>query len=241
MFAKDNTAKAEIKTLSPLLGDHKNELPYIIPAENYLHTFSAHLSEKLSDNNSLPQTHTPYDVPAGYFEIFSSRMSALVHSMDVEEELSTLSPVLSQIARKLPYQAFPDGLSDKMPADMISHKKQHTIISLFTSKVVRYAVAASVLFASLTFVIKNILPVKKNDLVNIPAPVSEQQFNQLLASTDEKEIIQYLQEEGMQLNQYEIETMVDPSSLPDEIDYFDEEFSDEFFDEIQTDLNLKSL
>jgi len=241
MFAKDNTAKAEIKALSPLLGDQKNELPYIIPTENYLNTFSAHLSKKLSDNNSLPQTNTPYEVPADYFEIFSSRMSALIHSMDVEEELSTLSPVLSQIERKLPYQASPSGLSDKMTADIIGQKEQAGVFSIFSSKVVRYAVAASVLFASLTFVIKNITPNKNENIVSIPAPISEQQFNHLLASTDEKEIIQYLQEEGLQLNQSEIETMVDPSTLPDEIDYFDEEFSDEFFDEIQTDLNLKSF
>ena len=241
MFAKDNTAKAEIKALSPLLGDQKNELPYIIPTENYLNTFSAHLSEKLSDNNSLPQTNTPYEVPADYFEVFSERMPALIRSMDVEEELSTLSPVLSQIERKLPYQASPSGLSDKMTADIIGRKEQAGVFSIFSSKVVRYAVAASVLFASLTFVIKNITPNKNENIVSIPAPISEQQFNHLLASTDEKEIIQYLQEEGLQLNQSEIETMVDPSTLPDEIDYFDEEFSDEFFDEIQTDLNLKSF
>jgi len=243
MFAKDNTAKAEIKALSPLLGDQKNELPYIIPAENYLNTFSAHLGEKLSDNNSLPETHTPYEVPADYFEIFSSRMTALIHSMDVEEELTTLSPILSKISRKLPYQAPPERLvvSDIMPTDMISQKKQPAVISLFTSHVVRYAVAASVLFAALTFVIKNITADKKNESVNVPTPVSEQQFNQLLASADEKEIIRYLQEEGLQLNQSEIETMVDPSTLPDEIDYFDEEFSDEFFEEIQSDLNNSPL
>lgn len=209
MFAKDITVKAEINDISPILVNHKNTLPY--------------------------------EVPADYFEVFSSRMSALIRSIDIEDELMALSPVLSQISRKLPYQASSSGMTDKMTADIIGRKEQAGVISIFSSKVVRYAVAASVLIASLTFVIKNILPTKNNELVNIPAAVSEQQFNQLLASADEKEIIQYLQEEGLQLNQAEIETMVEPSLLPDEIDYFDEQFSDEFFEEIQSDLNKTTL
>lgn len=209
MFAKDITVKAEINDISPILVNHKKELPY--------------------------------EVPVGYFEVFSARMSALIRSTDVEDELMVLSPTLSQISRKLPYQASSSGMTGKMTADIIGRKEQAGVISIFSSKVVRYVVAASVLIAALTFVIKNILPINNNAVVNIPAAVSEQQFNQLLASADEREIIQYLQEEGLQLNQSEIETMVDPSALPDEIDYFDEQLSDDFFEEIQSDLNKTTL
>jgi hypothetical protein len=240
MFEKDILAKSEIKALSPLLAEHKNTLPYLIPDENYLNIFSEQLTEKITISSHLDETNTPYSIPSDYFNLFSSRMLDLIRSNDVEQELIILSPLLSQVSRKLPYEPMPTDLeiSEEKLAGIGSRKKQSKVISLISSKIIGYAVAASVLFAVLTFVIENITPNKNKNIVSIPATISEQQFNHLLASADEQEIIEYLKEEGIQLNQSEIETMVDPASLPDEINYFDQQFSDKFFEEIQTDINL---
>jgi hypothetical protein len=239
MFAKDITAQAEIKALSPVLAELKNELPYLIPGENYLNVFSDHLTEIVTGKTQLHKVNTPYELPADYFEGFSSEMLGLIRTSDVEQELIALSPLLSQVSRKLPFESIQTGLgvSEKTMASIVAEKKQSKVISLFSSRIIRYAVAASVLFAALTFVIKRISPYDQENIVTIPTPVTEQQFNELLASADEQEIIHYLQEEGLQLNQSEIETMVDPSVLPEEIDYFDQHFSDKFFEEIQTELN----
>lgn len=240
---KDTTASAELKELSPLLSGLSRTLPYLQPGENWKIEFADLLSEKLEEESVLPASTTPYLVSDDYFDVFSERLLHTIRNEEFEQEISELSPLLADLKRTVPYEKGEIKLDLEKKISLVSSKEPGgaKVVSIFRSKVFRYAVAASILVSVLTIAYRQSLPVTGQHYAQIPASISDEQFNDLLASTDEQDIIHYLQQEGIAMNQNEVEMLVEPSSLPDELDYYDQEFSDQFFEELQKDINHKNL
>jgi len=243
MFTKDTTASAELKELSPLLGSLSRSLPYLQPGEKWKVEFADELTEKLREEPILSAKTTPYIVSGDYFNVFSDQLLHKIRREDVEQEISELSPLLADLKRTLPFEKGENkiDLQTKISEVRANESSSVKVVSILRSKVFRYAAAASIIASILTIVYRQSIPVTDQNYVQTPASISDEQFNDLLASADEQDIINYLQQEGIQMNQSEIEMMMESSDLPDETDYYDDEFSDKFFQELQTDLNQKNL
>jgi len=243
MFTKDTTASSELKELSPLLAGQSRSLPYLLPGENWKEEFADELIEKLREESILLAKTTPYVLSGNYFNVFSDQLLQKIRREDFEQEISELSPLLADLKRTLPYEKgeIKINLETKKSEVRAKESSSAKVISIFRSKVFRYAAAASIIASILTIVYRQSIPVSDQNYVQTPASISDEQFNDLLASADEQDIIKYLQQEGIQMNQSEIEMMMESSDLPDETDYYDPEFSDKFFQELQTDLNQKNL
>ena len=136
----------ELVSLSKVVGDISRQMPYQVPG-GYFDTFSAGVIDLIKGEESaqsspvLAQTGkaNPYAVPTGYFDNFASQLLSRIHAensdtsagmppilahefdhaLDSREELSQLSPLLSGLTRKSPFQA-PEGYFSDLTANVVS-------------------------------------------------------------------------------------------------------------------------
>lgn len=243
MFGKDNTIITELQEISPILAGYSKSMPYELPDRNWFKDFTEQMNERKS---ILAGKEEIYVLPDHYFTAFADQVLTLIRKSEVEQEIHEISPLLSQIERKLPYTE-PVVSAYNIATSQIKKKEiSPVVVQLFSARFVRVAAAACVLAALLTFVIKFMLNKETgNEQVQVPVILSEKEYDELLATVDDESIIDYLHKEGISLNQSDLESMVESDALPEEIEYYDPELSDEFFrsieDEMMSDstINLK--
>lgn len=106
------------------------------------------MSDRLNIENELNELasrlpvrapRTPYSVPMGYFEGLVGQVLDRIHREQAQEELQSISPLLSQLTKQTPY-ATPTGYFEKEA--VLSTKKPGRIVSIASSRWVRYAAAA---------------------------------------------------------------------------------------------------
>jgi hypothetical protein len=235
MFVKDDTTISELRELSPILAGYSKSMPYELPDRDWMVDFTDLVNER---KNVLSGKQEVYVIPENYFKEFSEQVLDLIRKMEVEQEIDEISPLLSQLDRKLPYtRPAVSSINTEVIPQITTQSSKPGVIQLFSSRIVRFAVAACILTASLTFVIRFILN-KETSAEQVQAPVilSEKEYDELLASVDDEIIVDYLQKEGIQLNQSDLETLVESEVLPEESDYFDLDLSEDFFRSIEQEM-----
>ena len=152
-----STAKAELEILSPVLNAAK---------EN------------------------PFKVPVGYFENLSERMmQGILERADYQtsdEEIETLSPLLSSIRKKSPYSV-PVGYFENLNTKV--ERKEAKIISFSSRKWYRMAVAASIIgviaIGALLFISQKSIDPTKNPQAwvkkNVSKKVSQEKVDEFVS------------------------------------------------------------
>jgi hypothetical protein len=92
---------------------------------------------------------TPYQVPAGYFDGLEHRLMKAVLRQDTqetpEEELESLSPLLSGLKKQMPYSVPAGYFETLIPANAEDNKAPAKVVSMTSRKWFRYAAAAIVI------------------------------------------------------------------------------------------------
>jgi hypothetical protein len=244
MFEKDKTAFDELREISPLLAGYDKKMPFELPDVDWMHSFTELLVEKTKLHPHLPGNEEIFAVPEKYFQELPNQILRRIGKQEVENELAEISPMLLQFERRLPYSPPANNNAFKQATIVQSaeEKRKSVIVKIFSAKFVRYAAAACILAASLTFVMKLVLQKEINtEKVQLPNILSEKDYDELLASIDEQSIIDYLQKEGIQISQADLETYVEADVLPEDIEYFDPELSEDFFESIEQELMNDSI
>ena len=240
MFEKDNKANIELEELSPTLAGFSKSIPFELPEPSYLRHFSEQVNER---KDLLADKVEIYEIPENYFIGFSEEVIKLIRKLEVEIEIKELSPLISQIDRKLPYsRPVDESLETESVRKDAKQRSRSGVIQLFSSKAVRFAVAACFFAGALTLAIGMLLNQNKvNEQVQVPVILSEKEYDEVLASLDDESIIDYLHQEGIPVNQDDLETYIDNDALPDEVNLFDPELSDDFFQSLEEDLMKDSI
>lgn len=146
-MARNHHIIDELTQMGSLLSQHQPGEIYQVPAGYFdkfpeLMQFRVTLPHIMEDDLHKP-TH-PYKVPQGYFENLPQQLLNLVKEEEqpAEEELETLSPLLSSLKKENPYQV-PAGYFEKLPQPKHSEAK---VVSMGSAqKWMRYAAAAIVI------------------------------------------------------------------------------------------------
>jgi hypothetical protein len=117
-----NTIAEELKELGSSLAGIPPMTPYAVPPGFFEAFPSMILSQVMpADKPEFGVTTHPYQVPEDYFqqlpEIILKRVKA--DNQSVDEELSTLSPLLRGVDRKLPY-TIPDNYFSQMSSELLA-------------------------------------------------------------------------------------------------------------------------
>lgn len=117
----------ELQAISPAVARIGRELPYEAPA-GYFEALPALILQRIqAQEATLPPvlqevTGNPYTVPAGYFESLPQAILARVkaeQASNAQEELAALSPLLSRLDKKLPFEA-PAGYFTELSENVVS-------------------------------------------------------------------------------------------------------------------------
>jgi len=123
-----NNAKKELSLLSPLLSNVSKEVPYSVPA-GFFQNLSEDVLKKISEHEDYLRKES--------------------FGQTSEEEIETLSPLLSSLKNKNPYST-PAGYFEKLETgvvrkDSFGEKKETKVISITKRRWYRLAVAAVVI------------------------------------------------------------------------------------------------
>ena len=91
--------------------------PYTVP-EDYFREFHVQMLARVQNEKSRLELglSTPYSVPAGYFDNLAGEIMDRIkanNKSSVEEELETLSPLLSKLDKKMPF-SMPEGYFEEL-------------------------------------------------------------------------------------------------------------------------------
>ena len=143
------TAKEELTYLSPFLSNVSKEIPYTVPA-GFFQNLSDEVLKKISEHEDYLRKES--------------------FGQTSEEEIGSLSPLLSSLKNKNPYSA-PAGYFEaletkavRQSADSFGEKKETKVISLTNRRWYRLAVAAVVIGI---LVISGLLFINRNNKVTI--------------------------------------------------------------------------
>lgn len=130
MDGKENILE-ELRPISGLVAEISRETPYGLP-DGYFEALPGKVLARIRTGGvMLPERPAPlYSIPEGYFEGFAEKLmnrikagqtasSAPASVQTASEELHILSPLLSSIGKKMPFQ-IPDAYFDSFPAKMTS-------------------------------------------------------------------------------------------------------------------------
>jgi hypothetical protein len=198
-----------------------------------IHNELLDLSKKLS---LLPFVN-PYLVPDGYFDSFSKDVISAIKadtslSLSSEDEIRGLSPLLADLRGKQTYvieNEFFAPNANKYFADKEVHTSR--VVSLSGR---RRFIAQLLIAASLVGIIGigvTLFRLNQSEEV-LPLGLSIQtdnQFNDQLAKLETEDIVYYLEQYELSSDRTEMETLIDPNTLPDEVEYFEEKIVDDWF------------
>lgn len=90
-----DTISAELKLVAPALHGISRQMPYALP-EGYFELLPMQMLSKIS-------RHAQPVVPEGYFDTLPAIMLKKVKSMEVNQELEEVAPLLNTISRDMPF------------------------------------------------------------------------------------------------------------------------------------------
>lgn len=230
----------ELEQISAVVAQINPMVPYQVP-EVYFETLSSVVMARIAaggqEENSLLQVagkQMPQDIPAGYFDTLPESILDKVKAQPGQtatEELASLSPLLAGISKQNVYEV-PVGYFDGFEGTVSKQLKEETkVVSIFSRKlIIRYA-AAAVVFTMIAFGIDNVM---KQQAIGKPvAEITEQQFNNELAALSDDAIVSYLKLTADSKDIDKISESIDHNKLPEESDYMDEEFLENFMKELE--------
>jgi hypothetical protein len=150
----------ELDAISPAVANLSLRMPFHIP-EGYFELFPARIVQLISSGilpekemetntsfSTKPEIISPFAVPEGYFEELSGNILAKIRGNDSESrdaEIQRISPLLSQIDRKVPFNV-PVNYFENLDIKSIvvpAQKETGRIVSLsFRKRWINYAAAA---------------------------------------------------------------------------------------------------
>lgn len=227
----------ELKTLSTLLAGMDKVNIFTVPDKYFVHLPTHIIS-------SIKKTVTPsvYTVPEGYFDTLADTILARVKSeipVATADELKELSPVLYNIQRKNIWE-LPKKYFDDFPENMLKKVSSETSKVLVMQKrrnvVVRYAIAAALagVMALGVFKLTNKNGTNVDATVNMGLQIArENSFEEELAKVNNTDIIQYLENNGENIDVASVTNIIDDKQLPDQEDYLiDEKALDNYLNSI---------
>ncbi|HEY4063264.1 MAG TPA: hypothetical protein VGM30_15265 [Puia sp.] len=109
-----NEISEELRSLSVMVDEISRQMPYGLP-EGYFDDFAMRVVDRITGIEGMKGVGSPFQVPEGYFDGFAGGVLARIKAgnaamlrSEAAEELALLSPLLSGMERKAPYQA-PEG------------------------------------------------------------------------------------------------------------------------------------
>jgi F420-0:gamma-glutamyl ligase-like protein len=152
----------------------------------------------------------------------------------IKQELKELGSQLKDLSTEVPYKV-PEGYFDGLAEQIISSVKAEIVIPASTEQtfkvvkmrpgpnLLKLSVAASIISLIGIFIF---VLIRNNDASVVTNPISiktETQLNDQLAKLEADEIIDYLNSHALFADHEDLEYFIDPNSLPEEGDYFDDE------------------
>nr|WP_294902301.1 hypothetical protein [uncultured Lacibacter sp.] len=236
----------ELEQISQVVAKLNPVVPYQVP-EVYFDTLAPVIMARIAaggqEENSLLQVagkEMPQAIPAGYFDTLSESILEKIKAQPgqtVADELAGLSPLLSGISKTNVYEV-PSGYFNTV-ADTVNAQLQPTakVVSLFSRKNILRFAAAAVVLSMLAFGINFLLQQQSNSIAFIIAKVepinTQKQFNKELAALSDDAIVNYLQLTADTKDVEKISESIDQTQLPEETDYMDEEFLENFMKELE--------
>jgi hypothetical protein len=236
----------ELEQISAVVAQINPMVPYQVP-EVYFETLSSVIMARIAaggqEENSLLQVagkQMPQDIPAGYFDTLSESILYKVKAQPEQtatEELASLSPLLAGISKQNVYEV-PVGYFDGFESAVNKQlKEEPKVVSIFSRKlIIRYA-AAAVVFTMIALGINFLLQQQSSSIASDIAQVehikTQKQFNNELTGLSEDAIVSYLQLTADTKDVEKINESIDQSKLPEETDYMDEEFLENFMKELE--------
>ncbi len=236
----------ELEQISAVVAQINPIVPYQVP-EVYFETLSSVIMARIAtgghEENSLLQVagkQMPQDIPIGYFDSLSESILDKIKTQPEQtatDELVSLSPLLAGISKQNVYEV-PVGYFDSFEGAVSKQLKEETkVVSIFSRKlIIRYAAAAAV-FTMIAFGInlfmKQSFDTTPFDIAHVDPIKTQKQFNNELAALSDDAIVSYLQMNADTKDAEKINESIDHSKLPEETDYMDEEFLENFMKELE--------
>jgi len=188
----------ELKQVAPAVANLVRNNPYSVPM-GYFDTIAESILKQIVAEPLSVEIPTlkeqPYSIPPGYFEELANNILAKIDNIQKEkhtkvfDELENVAPLLNTIS-KGNVLSIPNDYFDKLKIKLPAENKEAKVVLMSNRSTVRrwatYAAAASVLFILSTASYAYI----NHHLKNVDKSLT---IGQRMATLDDKEIINYLQ------------------------------------------------
>jgi hypothetical protein len=224
---EQNPILTELQALSPSVAAIARVNVYKVPS-NYFEYLPADIIATVK-MEALKTTNN-YSVPNGYFENLSTAIFDKIKLTEQNtwvSELTELSPVLANIGNKNVYNT-PDKYFETL--EHKKHLAEPAKVIAFGNKrsVFKYAAAAVVTgllgFGIFTFVNKNMAAAPTAQTASLIKKADEiiktNSFDATLESLTDKDLEQYLTQNGENIEAALVASTADESNLPEAIDYY---------------------
>lgn len=236
----------ELEQMSPVVAKLNPVVPYQVP-EVYFDTLAPVIMARIAaggqEENSLLQVagkQMPQQTPVGYFDTLSENILEKIKAAPTQtaaDELAELSPLLSGINKTNVYEV-PTGYFNTV-ADIVNAqvKPQAKVVSIFSRKNILRFAAAAVVFTMVAFGVNTLLQRQSTSIAFAIAKVepinTQKQFNKELSALSDDAIVNYLKMTADTKDVEKISESIDQTQLPEETDYMDEEFLENFMKELE--------
>lgn len=190
----------ELKELNVFFPEDARRGVFSLP-DSYFETFSATVLDAVRSEQlaaSFPD-EVPFDLPKNYFEQFPDKVQQRLLDVSADAEISELSPLLTGLKDKMPFETPVKNYFDKMPTPPRTIEMPTAVHKV---KWMRWAAAAAVLC---------IFSLGGSRFLETPTPnaVTDASIRAALASIPDADIQQYL---SMNVDAYDIYSLSDSRS-----------------------------
>jgi hypothetical protein len=237
MLSHNNDIIHELKELSPIIASFPKVNPFVVP-EGYFDALTADILMRIEQPLDLQTKSKLGTVPEGYFDNLAENILQKIkdESLSAAEEIRQLSPALMATGNDnvftVPrgyFEDLPSAIMEKLAPKVrvVEMKKRRSFLS--------YAVAA-VFTGLIGLSLFNIMDSNINSVSNTGTQIAILNFDNELKSISEADIVNYLKDEGEDVEAALVASASDTRNLPDEMEYIlDENTLDQFLNEINID------
>jgi hypothetical protein len=236
----------ELKELNSWLADVSNKNVFTVP-DAYFDSLSADILQSISNLNPMNEFDIPVlnmQVPDGYFDELAEEIMNKIKAHDIETSLEQDYPPFLAAIRHQNVFKVPDGYFDNVAKNILNKLQQQPakVVDMKPRRsFFKYAVAAAMtgvigLSVFSTFNKKNIGNIEPGFSFTIIKTGNEilknNSFDKMMEALNEDEIVNYLKNDGEDVNAALVASLMDEQSLPNEDAYFfDEKVLDNFLKE----------
>jgi hypothetical protein len=225
----------ELLSISPIVATIPVVNVFSVP-ENYFNTLSFNILAKLPATESVFETSPKqvFSVPEGYFDGLASSILNKIKAEDnnaAKSEIASISPTIATIGNKnvftVPENYFEDNIAaiiDNLPkpAKVIEMKKRPVFFRYVAAATITGIIGLSVIsvFNNKTNNNSTIVPTEtKQVLAQANQIIKNNSFDKELNSLSAKDIQQYLEQDGQDVNAALVASSIDDNTLPNPEDY----------------------